>query len=191
MLDLLGVGEVPRSSNCSLVPDEVSFRDQTDRNGPVSSSAAVLPGRRKREPGERSQNVDPARCDADLKDGSGSNEVLKGDSLERRAESGERSKNAFSILSSRLDPEVEVARRPGPAVVVKDVSADDEIPGSCRVEFGQQIEEVRVQLHSVRPVRTPPAKVSRTRRTAPVLPSCASRRHRAENRNRQASSVDS
>ena len=65
------------------------------------------------EAGQLGQEIDAPRRDANLNDHAGSGEVRFGDAGQRRAECGERADDAGRVFASGLDPDVEIAGRPG------------------------------------------------------------------------------
>jgi len=102
------------------------------------------PGLLEVEAGQRRQDVDASGCDTHLKDHAGAGEVGLRDLIHRRAEGSESPNHANRILRRRVDPDVQVAGGPRPAVQSQRVGADDQEADVMVDERSQQIDKVLV-----------------------------------------------
>ena len=114
MLEAADVLEVLRAARCALVGDEGRLAEHAKGEVTDLGALCVAGGGDEVDAGERREDVDPPRGEAELVDGAGAGEVVAGDSVgaDGRAEGAQAGEDALGVVGGRLDELGEVAGGP-------------------------------------------------------------------------------
>ena len=140
----MDVGQILRPTGRPLVPEQFGSAEEGYREVSRFVCHPAGPCFPEDEPRRTGHDVDTARWQADLDDRSRGREIPNGDpkDFHRHAEADERGPHAGSVFLVGVEPQAEVAGRPGDSVHGHRVRSDREETGSRRQEFSENIPEV-------------------------------------------------
>ncbi len=139
------VNQVLWASGGSLIGNQVLSRQNLNWDAIDRGLHAASPCGSKADAGNRRQDVDPQRSDADLKNNPFGREVFKRQIEQRSSEVPQRGDDPFRIRRRTIDPQIEIASGSSVTVRREGVRSDNEIPNAPGVERRQHVFEVGFQ----------------------------------------------
>jgi hypothetical protein len=126
-LEPSGISQVLRPADRFLIADEIGARDHRNSNAFDVNVRSPCPRIVELQRVERREQIDSARCDADLDDCSRAHQIGLPDILQRRPETCERTEHTSRIVSGDSDPEIQVARGARKAMDCNSVRSDEQV----------------------------------------------------------------
>ena len=128
-LERLRVHEVLVPTGRTLVHQQILATQYRTAQAAEERKGATGPCHVEGDSGYFGEDVDPARCHADLKDDARDGELVLADLVQWRAERFQGGPDSRGILGACFDPDVQVARRPRMTMDADGIRSHDHEPG--------------------------------------------------------------